>query len=112
MAEIGGKIKVWKMTKNSPAGVMVTEDSAFLVGNKVNFVHASDIGVNISGRSISFQTGSENIRQGGLYINLPDPIKLIPQTLVTPAPTTIPFPPIAMVTNVVKDLPFFLAMLI
>jgi len=103
-------IKIWKATRNSNAGFMVTERSAFMIGTRNNFIVAADTGVSIAGKSISFNTTSENIRAGGLFVQMNDFVRMVPQTLVTPMPTQIPFPPFGMVTSVMKDLPFFLAM--
>ena len=105
-------IKIWKATNKSNAGMMVTERAAFLIGTSKNFVVASDKGVGIAGKSISFMTTSENIRQGGLWIQMNDFAKMIPSTLISPLPYQIPFPPAGLITSVAKDLPFFLAMLV
>jgi hypothetical protein len=40
-----------------------------------------------------------------------DIVKMIPTTLVTPMPGQIPFPPLALITGIMKDMPFFIAML-
>lgn len=103
-------IKVWTASKNSPAGVQVSETSAVLVGNKYNFVAAHENGVAISGNSIAFNTTSENIRKGGLFVEMNDFVKMVPTTIVTPMPEQIPYPPFGMVSGIIKDLPFFIAM--
>jgi len=41
-----------------------------------------------------------------------DFVQLIPQTVVTPIPNQIPFPPLGFATSIARDLPFFLAMLV
>lgn len=111
MAEMNQKVKVWRASKTATAGFMTGENFAVMAGTKTNFVVASDTGVGISGKSISFMTTSENIRHGGLFILTNDFLRMIPQTLVTPMPSQVPYPPIGLVSNVVKDLPFFLALL-
>jgi hypothetical protein len=105
-------IKVWRATPNSPAGLQVEEKTAYLIGNRTNFVAVGATGVVLSGGSgISFNTTSENVRRGGLFIEMNDLVKMIPTTLVTPMPGQIPFPPLAMITNIMKDMPFFMRML-
>lgn len=105
------KIKIWKAVDDAEAGLQVTQNSAILAGNRSNFVAATKNSVVITGQSISFGTVSENIRKGGFFIEMNDFIQMVPTTLVTPMPAQIPFPPLGLVVNIVKDLPFFLAML-
>jgi hypothetical protein len=112
LGDSANRIKIWKATKEGIAGFMVTERAAYMVGSETGFIVANQIGVGIAGKSISFMTTSENIRQGGIFIQMNDFIRMIPQTLMTPVPSQVPFPPLGMVTSVVKDLPFFLALLI
>ena len=104
------RYKIWKASDDSDAGMMVTNEGAFVVGNERNFMVAGKLGVNITGKSISFGTVSENMRVGGLFINMNDFVKMVPQTLTTPVPSQIPFPPIEFAMNVVADLPTFIAM--
>jgi hypothetical protein len=110
MAASEKNFKIWTATNDSNAGVMVTPKASFLVGDKSNFYAASNTGVAIVGKSISLGTISENIRQGGLFVNMNDFVKMIPQTMVTPIPSEIPFPPLGLIFSVLGDLPFFLAL--
>lgn len=103
--------KIWRATKSSPAGVMVQEKAAFLIGNRSNFVVADDGGVNITGSSITLNTGSENIRKGGLWVEGNNIVQMIPTTLVTPMPANTPWPPLGLISGVVEDIPFFLSIL-
>ena len=104
--------KIWVATNTSDAGMMVTPDASFVVGNKSNFIAASKEGIALVGKSVSYGTLGENIRQGGLFVKMNDFVRMIPQTMVTPIPSQIPFPPIGLVTSVLSDLPFFMAMVI
>lgn len=106
------KYKIWKSTMTSDAGMMVTPDTAYVIGNKNNFIAASNLGVAINANGISFNCLSDNRRNGGIFVNMNDFIRMVPQTIVTPVPTQIPFPPIALPLEMVKGLPFFMAMLI
>ena len=106
------KIKVWRVSPESPAGVQIGEKEAYLVGNRTNFVAVSDSGVVLSGgKGVSIATTSENVRRAGLFIEMNDFVKMVPTTLVTPMPTQVPFPPLGLVSSVMKDMPFFLAMM-
>lgn len=102
--------KIWTAVKGGP-GMMVTPEEAYLVGSRTNFVAASKSGVSIMGNSITIGTISENVRQGGLFVGMNDFVRMIPSTIVTPIPPQIPWPPLGMITTVLKDLPFFLAMM-
>lgn len=105
------QVKVWTASKDAPAGFQVEEKAAYLIGSRANFVVADGNGVTLNGKSITLGTGSENIRSGGLFVGMNDIIRMIPTTLVTPMPHQIPFPPMGLVTGLMKDLPFFVAML-
>lgn len=104
-------VKIWTAVDNAKAGFMVTPSASFMVGSKTNFIVADKTGITLAGKGISFGTTSENIRTGGLFVGMNDFVKMIPSTIVTPIPKQIPFPPLALVTNTLKDLPMFLAML-
>jgi len=106
------RFKIWKSTMESEAGMMVTPDTAYMIGNKNNFIAASNTGVAINANGISLNCMSENQRTGGLFIKMNDFIKMIPNTIVTPYPPQIPFPPIALPLEMLKGLPFFTAMLL
>ena len=102
--------KIWTAVSGGP-GMMVTPEDAFLIGNKNNFIVANKGGVSIIGNSITLGTVSENIRRGGLFVNMNDFIRMIPSTIVTPIPANIPYPPLGMAATILKDLPFFIAMM-
>ena len=102
-------LRVWQAVKDGPA-CMVSPEAAYLIGSKYNFLAAHKDGVSVVGRSISFGTTGENIRQGGIFVGMNDFMKMIPSTIVTPIPSQIPFPPIGMIASVAQDLPFFMAM--
>jgi hypothetical protein len=112
MADQEKNIKVWKATPDSPAGFQIEEKAAYMIGSRTNFIAASDVGIVLSSsKGISFNTTSENVRRGALFIEMNDIVKLIPTTLVTPMPAQVPFPPLAMVSNILRDMPFFMSML-
>ena len=106
------KYRIWRASPEAVAGVCITPTEALLIGNKNNFYAANDIGVLMQGNSIVLNCLSENIRNGGLFVKMNDFTQMIPQTLVTPVPNQIPFPPIAFSLKTVKDLPIFIAALV
>jgi len=109
----GQKYKIWTASRKATGGFMVTPDSAVMAGNEKNFVAADGSGVYISGGgSISFNTTSENIRTGGLWVHLNDFLRMIPSTIMTPIPPTIPFAPLALPAMIAFNLPFFLALMV
>ena len=103
--------QIWRINKDSKAGIIVTPEQVVIVGNKDNFFAVSQSGTTIAGETIHKQTMGENERQGGLFTHVNDFSQMIPTTLVTPAPQLVPFPPLAIVTTVLKTLPVFLAAL-
>jgi hypothetical protein len=109
MAASGKKTKIWKATQDSKAGMMVTPDSAYMIANDKNFIVTGPTGTTIAG-PLNLMTTSENIRSGGLFIQMNDFVKMIPGTIVTPIPQEIPFPPVAMFAYVVLMLPSLLAL--
>ena len=98
------KIKIWKATRNSKTGFMVTEDAVVMAGSKSNYIVADDNGVNIAG-SISLMCSSDQIRSGGLFVSMNDFIKMIPGTIVTPIPQSLPIPPVKMIGYISEMLP-------
>lgn len=102
--------KIWRASKTSQTAFTITEGSAKMIGNSSNFIAADKDGIALNG-NISFVTSSDQIRRGGLFLELNDFVRMIPTTLVTPMPSQIPFPPLGMINSLAKDLPIFLAFL-
>jgi len=103
--------KIWKASRDSEAGFMVTPEYAIMAGAKNAFIAVSKEGTHISG-PLSLITTGENIRTAGLFVGMNDFVKMIPSTMVTPIPSQIPVPPVALFTSVAKSLPFILAFLV
>ena len=104
-------VKIWTATRDSQAGFMVMENKALMVADRNNFVATTKNGTIITGKSIVLNTASENIRNGGLFVKMNDLVQMVPTTLVTPMPGQVPFPPLAFVTTIMKDMGFMLAMM-
>lgn len=104
------KFKIWKATPDSDSGFMVTPENVVMAANDKNYIVVDEHGTNIAG-PISFMTTSEQIRQGGLFTQMPDFVKMIPGTMVTPIPQGFPFPPVALIASVALTLPSLLALM-
>lgn len=111
MSETKKEHRIWFAIDDGPA-VMVAPEGAFMIGSKHNMVGAHKNGLTFIGKSITMGATGEQIRQGGLFVNMNDFIRMIPSTIVTPIPPQIPFPPIGMVTSILGDLPFFIGMVV
>lgn len=103
--------RVFRTSSKSPAGVFVQDKSAALFGNHKNFVVADDRGITIKG-PISFISDSMGRRTGGLFVGINDFLEMIPQTILTPIPSKIPFPPIFEAVAIAGTVGYFLANLV
>lgn len=110
MAQSKANFKVWRATKASQAGMMVTPDSTFMIANQSNFLAVTQQGTIIAG-PVSFAITSEQIRYGGFFAGMPDFARMIPSTIVTPLPAQIPIPPVAFIASIGRSLPVLLALL-
>ena len=102
--------KVWKASRTSKAGMLVSENNALMVAGN-NIVAVTEQGITLSG-PISLGADAASIRRGGLFIGLNDFTDMIPSTIITPLPKQIPFPPITGVLGLARDVAFFSSLLI
>lgn len=103
--------RTFKASKTSKAGLMLEEGTASLIGDKKHFISVDERGITLRG-PISIVAGAESIRRGGLFVGLNDFLETIPSTIVTPFPRLIPFPPAYMLGNIVRDVAYFMSLLI
>jgi hypothetical protein len=103
--------RVMKATDKAKAGLEVSETTMKMMGDKNNFIAVDDKGIYIKGK-VSFINDGTNIRRGGLFVQMPDFTRMIPSTIVTLNPVQIPVPPISGISDIQKDLAFFLALMI
>lgn len=103
--------RVIKASKDADASLVLSEKSAKLVGNSKNFIAVDDRGITLRG-PISIVADGTGVRRGGLFIQMPDMIRMIPSTIVTPLPSQIPVPPIHGLINIKSDCAFFLSLLL
>jgi len=104
------RYKIWRASRDAEAGFMVTPEAAFMIGSKSAFIAASKEGLHLSG-PISLITTGEQTRQAGLFIKMNDFVQMIPSTIVTPLPSILPFPPVALGISIATMMPFFLGLL-
>ncbi len=102
--------KIWKASRKSTAGMMVTETSSMMIGSPDVVVVADDRGITLAG-PISIVADGMNIRRGGLFVGLNDFAQMIPSTILTPLPQQIPLPPINGLVNISKDIAYFMSLL-
>lgn len=103
--------RVIRVSNNAKAGVELSESTAKLMGDENNFIAVDSDGIYLKG-NLSFITDGTGIRRGGLFVQMPDMLRMIPSTIVTPIPPQIPIPPISQIASITKDLAFFLALLV
>lgn len=103
--------RTYRANQNAPAGVMLTETSALIIGDDRHLIAVDDRGTTIKG-PISFVADAMGIRTGGLFVGLNDFLNMIPSTIVSPIPKQIPFPPIFGLVNLTKDVAFFASLLV
>lgn len=103
--------RVVKSTEKAKAGVELSETTTKVMGDRNNFIAVSDQGIYIKGR-VSFINDGTNIRRGGLFVQMPDFTRMIPSTIVTLNPVQIPVPPISGISDIQRDLAFFLALMV
>lgn len=105
------RTRVIRTAKTSPASIMVDDNAVHIIGDIRHFITVDERGITIKG-PVSFVSDSAGRRTGGLFVGINDFCEMIPQTIVTPVPSKVPFPPIFAVGNIAKDLAFFMALLV
>lgn len=111
MPTASSKVKVWRATPTSQTGIVVSDGSAKVVGGPGSFIAVDKEGIALSG-PVAFVGASQDRRNAGLWVEMPDMVKMIPTTLVTPMPSQIPFPSFGIIGAMARDVPIFLGLLI
>lgn len=107
----GTRSRVIRTSNNSKAGIFIEDDSVSIVGDSKSFIVCDDRGVTIKG-PVSFVSDSMGRRTAGIFVGINDFLEMIPQTVFTPIPSKVPFPPVFMMKNIATDLAFFTALLV
>lgn len=108
---MGKRARVIRTSPTAKASVYVQDNAASLIGDSRHFITCDDRGVTIKG-PVSFISDSLGRRTAGLFVGINDFMEMIPQTLITPIPSKIPFPPVFAIQNLTTDLAFFMALLV
>lgn len=103
-------VKIWKASRQAQAEMVVSEDSALVSGDANHYIKVNQRGTTIYG-AVSIVAGTESIKTGGVFGQLPNTAKMIPSTMVSPVPDQIPMPPIGIANDIAKDVAYFLAIL-
>lgn len=101
--------KIWKATDEAKAGIMVTPDTVKMIAGPDKFIAIDSNGISING-PLSINSSSEQIRQGGLFVQMPDLIRMIPPTIVTPIPSQVPIPPLAFIAGIALMIPLLIVL--
>jgi len=103
--------RVIKASKSAQAAVVLESDAVKIMGTEDNFIAVDKTGVYIKG-PLSLVGDGPGIRRAGLFVQMPDLVRMMPSTLFTPFPSQIPLPPIKGIVNITRDLAFFTALLV
>ena len=105
------KSKIWTASSDATAGMMVGQNFSAMVADRNNFAIVSKNGVVLTGKSIVFNSLSDNIRHAGFFALMNDFARLVPSTIVTPQPAQMPFPPTQLAVTIQRDMAFTLALM-
>jgi hypothetical protein len=104
------KAKIWKASLTSSAQFAISSDSAFMVGKENRFIKVNKNGTTVYG-PMAVVAGTESIKTGGMFVSLPNLVKMIPSTFVSPIPDQIPMPPINVAFDLAADVSYFAILL-
>jgi len=105
------KARVFRVNKDSKSSIHLEDNSVAIVGTDKNYVVCNEMGTVIKG-PVSLISGSQQRRSGALFVGLNDFFEMIPQSMFTPIPSKVPAPPVFAIQNIVKDLSFFMSLLV
>lgn len=102
--------KTVKSGHDASAGVVVAKNAARMHGNKDNYVMTDERGTTING-PLSFVSGSDQMRFGGLW-TMSNQLRLtLPSTMATPSPVMTINPPIRQFTGIMKEATVMISLL-
>ncbi len=80
---------------------------ARIAASDKSFISVRNDGISLSpgiGNNINFQGLSQNMRYGGLLMDLPFPLSILPTTPFTPFPKQVFMPPLAKIVPFLADI--------
>lgn len=101
--------KTIKSLPKSDAGIVVSDNAVRATVKEDNGITVSEQGTTIAG-PVSFVSGTNHIRIGGLW-SMNNPFQMmLPSTYATPTPTLMIDPPIKQLETIMKDTAVMLAL--
>lgn len=91
-----------KSGADAVAGIVVSSNASRMHGNKDNYVMTDERGTTING-PMSFVSGSDQIRIGGLWTMNNQLLMTLPSTMATPTPVLMINPPIKQFKTIMQD---------
>jgi hypothetical protein len=99
-----------KSGADAAAGVVVSSNASRMHGNKDNYIMTDERGTTING-PVSFVSGSDQIRVGGLWTMNHQLLLSLPSTMATPNPVFSINPPVKQLTSIMKEATVMIALL-
>ena len=98
--------RIWRVTLDSSAGIMLSPRSITLAGDKNNFISLSETGVNVVSGKFNIITDPGNISKGILFTEQIGFLQILPSSCVMPIPSTMPnMPGMGMLAAIGKSIP-------
>lgn len=108
---MAARSRVFRTSPTAKASVLLQENATSIIGDSRHFITVDERGITLKG-PVSFVSDSLGRRTAGLFVGINDFMEMIPQTLFTPIPSKIPFPPVFAILNIATDLAFFMALMV
>jgi hypothetical protein len=103
-------VRVWRVSLDSPSGIMLRPNALTLVGSKNNFIHLDDSNVCISADTLNITTDPMNIKKGILFAEQMGFLQMLPSNIVMPIANVTPnIPGKGMVKGIGANLPVLAA---
>jgi len=102
--------KTFKSDATSAAGVTVSKNNCRMHGNDENYVMAAENGITING-PVSFVSGTDQIRFGGLWV-MNNTVQLsLPSTMATPSPVMMISPAVGQYASLMAEAGVMIALM-
>lgn len=103
-------VRVWRVSLDSPSGIMLRPNTLTLVGSRNNFIHLDDSSVTISADSLNITTDPMNIKKGILFAEQMGFLQMLPSNITMPIANVTPnIPGKGMVKSIGANLPVLAA---
>lgn len=102
--------KTIKSSPGSDSGIVVSENITRITTKEENSVEVAEKGVTING-PVSFVSGPDQIRVGGLWTFNEATTMSLPSTLATPHPVLKINPPVRQIASLIKDAAVMMSLL-